>query len=376
MTPSDQENKNASVAFAGGSAHGGDIWGAARRLKRPLNEILDLSASLNPLGPPPGLAEEMAGCLGLLCHYPDRHTVELNQALAEACGLEPGNVLPGNGSTALIRLVARALDLKTILLLAPTFGDFARALALAGRHFHHFFLKEENNFAPTMADVEDLWQQEPSCLILGNPLSPSGGLVDSSVLEAILAQAERRRAWVVLDEAFIDFAPAPAQGWAPAKVLANPRFIVLRSLTKFYCLAGLRLGYLLAHQDTAAELRLLGEPWSVNTLAQKAGPYCLAQKQYAEKTREVVSLWRKAQAERLAELGLFVFPSQANYLLVRLPAEGPTAAQVAKACAQQGVLLRDCASFNGCAPYHLRIAVASLEEQERLFSVLTPALKA
>lgn len=369
------KKKNASVSDPSGSVHGGDVWGAARHLKRPLEEILDLSASLNPIGPPPGLNEEISAAVKLLCHYPDRHTVELSSALAEYCGLDPKNVLPGNGSTALIRLAAKALDLKSILLISPAFGEFARSLAIAGRHFHYYTLKESQNFALKLEDLENIWQQEPSCVILSNPITPSGGMVDTVVLDALLAQAERRRCWVVLDEAFIDFAPPPAQGWAPPKARENPRLLVLRSLTKFYCLAGLRLGYLLGHQNTVAELRPLGEPWSVNTLAQKAGPYCLKQKEYGEKTRELVTRWRKEQAERLAELGLFVFPSQVNYLLARLPATGPTAAQVSQTCAEQGVLLRDSASFDGCSPYHLRIAVAPPEEQERLFSVLAPALK-
>ncbi len=360
---------------APGQAHGGDVWGAARALGRPVGEILDLSASLNPLGPPPGLGGVISRALELICHYPDRNATELRRALARRLELPPEAVLPGNGSTALIRLLARALTMPDIVLLAPAFMEFPRALAQFGAHFHFQFLSEHNHFAPTVHDLDQLWERRPGAVILSNPLTPSGGLVDTAMLDHLLAQAQSHCAWLVVDEAFIDFAPAPARAWAAKAVMSYDRLVVLRSLTKFYCLAGLRLGYLLCHPDTAVQLAPLGEPWSVNTLAQAAGVWCLEQTDYATRTRQVVRRWREQQAQALRARGLEPFPSQANYLLVRLPSEGPDASQVAARCFQEGVLVRDCASFAGCGPHHLRLAVAAPEEQQRLLAALDAALE-
>jgi len=361
--------------FAGAPEHGGDLWGAARRLGCDPREVLDLSASLNPLGPPPGLGEVLGEALELICHYPDRYNLELREALAGHLGVEPANILPGNGSTALIRLLARALDLKTILVLAPSFGEFPRALAIAGRHFHYHMLSDQDGFVPCEEDLAEMWEAEPSCLILTNPSTPAGAAWDRGVLEQLLHQARRRRCWVVMDEAFIDFVSADDAAWSPPLVQEDPRLLILRSLTKFYCLAGLRLGCLVGHSSTIAELAPLGEPWSVNTLAQRAGVYCLEQKDYAEQTRRVVARWREAQARSLKDLGLRVYPSRANYLLVELPDQGPSAARVAESCARQGVLLRDCANFPGCHDHHLRLAVAPPEDQDRLLEVLPAALQ-
>ncbi len=357
-----------------GPVHGGDIWGAARRLQQDLHHILDLSASLNPLGPPPGLDQVVARALELICHYPDRSNFELRRALARNQGLEPGNILTGNGSTALIRLLSRALELKTILVMAPVFGEFPRSLALAGRHFHYHQLSEENHFLPTLQDMESAWEQEPSCLVLTNPQTPCGALVEPAVLDMCLDLARRRRAWVVVDEAFMDFAPREARDWAPRRVKEYPRLVVLRSLTKFYCLAGLRLGYLLCHRQTMPPLAELGEPWSVNTLAQAAGVFCLEQEEYARDTRRLVRRWRREMAGELEEMGLEVYPSQVNYLLTRLPASGPDACRVAAACAERGILVRDCSSFPGCGPRHLRLAVTTPQERARLYPVLKEAL--
>lgn len=360
--------------ITGISTHGGNVWAAARKLKVPVNEVLDLSASLNPLGPPQGLREAILQGLDGLCHYPDRTCSELREALAAFHGLSSNNVLPGNGSTALIRLLSRAMDLKCIVILAPAFGEFGRSLAIAGRHFHYLILKETAGLGLRLEDIEDLWDMEPTCVILTNPQTPTGGLIAPELLESLLSRARREQTWVVLDEAFMDFCPQEAREYAPPLVAKNPRLIVLRSMTKFYCLAGLRLGYLLAHENTVAELSPLAEPWGVNTLAQAAGLHCLGQGEFADKTRGLINQWREAQAQGLKDLGLKVYPSQANYLLCRLPQDGPNAELVAGACADKGVLVRDCADFVGCTPWHLRVAVCTPEEQQRLFAALKPAL--
>lgn len=368
-------SENNQDKFTQAQVHGGDIWGASRALGIPRGEILDLSASLNPLGPPAGLDEEIARGIKDICHYPDRQTWDLRQALAEKHGLRPSNILPGNGSTNLIRLLARALTKRNIVLMAPAFGEFSRSLALAGAHFHFHLLAERNNFGPTQDDLDKIWAEEPSCIILSNPLTPSGGVVDLGILNSLVAQARRRHTWLVMDEAFIDFAPADARNWSPPLLEDNPRLVVLRSMTKFYCLAGLRLGYMLCSRETGKKLAPLGEPWSVNTVAQRAGVFCLKQDDFTVKTREVVDKWREAQAARLTEMGCQVYPSLVNYLLLRLPLNGPNAAQVTAFCANQGVLVRDCSNFPVCTQHHLRVAVATPEEQERFYPVFEQALK-
>lgn len=365
---------SAPLVFSGEGLHGGDVWGAARALGVPVTQILDLSASLNPLGPPPGLHQELAANFDRLCHYPDRQALELRRALAAHHGLGLGNVLPGNGSTALIRLIARVMDLSTIVVMAPAFGEIPRSLALTSRHFHYLLMDEKNNYAGREGDLERLWDMEPNCVFLTNPVSPSGVCWDLEVIDQLIAQAKRRRCWVVLDEAFIDFASDEQASWSPGRVLGYNRLLVLRSMTKIYCMAGLRLGYLLAHEEALRTFNSLGEPWSVNTLAQAAGVYCLGRREFVEQTRKQGALWREAMAERMAALGLKVYPSEVNYLLARIPPEGPTAAQVARACAPHGVLVRNCESFVGCGDHHLRVAVCQPADQDRLFEALAPTL--
>ena len=377
MIDNDLEKKQerALAVFGGDAVHGGDIWGWSRRLQKPVADILDLSASLNPLGPPPGLDQAVAQAMSAVCHYPDRVAYALREALADNLGVSASCLLPGNGSTALIRMIARALDLKNIVLVAPAFGEMARSMAIAGRHFHYLLTNEQDGFVPTAHDLEKLWDMQPSAVIFSNPTTPAGTLIPRDILDSIVQQAIRRRTWVVIDEAFIDFTDDDARSWACEAIKQHKRLLVLRSLTKFYCIAGLRLGFALADADTLSDFAPMGQPWSVNTLAQAAGVFCLGQQEYALQTRQAVARWREEQAAALNKMGLNPMPSVANYLLCRLAVDGPTAAQVAAFTAQQGVLVRPAASFVGCGEHHLRVAVTTSEEQERLLAALGRALE-
>ena len=372
MSEGSQPTPKADLASAG--HHGGDIWGASRALDRPVKGILDLSASLNPSGPPQGLAEVLLQSFDLICHYPDRSSFELRRALAGWLGLEPGCILPGNGSTALIQLITRALHPKKTVVFSPAFGEFFRALEQSAWNYTPLHMAESQAFTPQTADLQTAWSLNPDCLIITNPISPSGALIPLETLEEAFEQVKRRQAWLILDEAFIDFADREARSWSAPRIMQYPRMIVLRSLTKFYCLAGLRLGFLMTHPQTMRDLEPLGEPWGVNTLAQAAGAFCIKHEGYAEQSRELINHWRGQMAQRLESLGMEIYPSQVNYLLMRMPQNGPSAGELAQTCFQEGVLLRDCSSFEGCTKRHLRIAVCKPAEQERLFALLEDKL--
>ena len=161
----------------------------------------------------------------------------------------------------------------------------------------------------------------------------------------------------------------------PRRLEQYPRLLVLRSLTNFWGLAGVRLSYLMAHRDTMARLAPLGDPWSVNLIAQKVGLFCLEQEAYQAQTREKLPVWREAQAQALGELGLSVLPSQASYQALSLPLGGVSGSQVAQACADQGVLIRDCTTFPGCHQRTLRVGVAPPEQRPRLVQALSRALE-
>ena len=205
-------------------------------------------------------------------------------------------------------------------------------------------------------------------MILCNPTTPAGTLVDREFLDLLATKCEQRRIWLVVDEAFIDFTGEDARAWAPRAVTEHKRLLVLRSQTKFYCIAGLRLGYALAHADTLADFAPLGQPWSVNTLAQAAGVHCLDQQEYESNTRRMVERWRVEQRAMLHELGLETLPSAAKLHPVP-PALGrahrgpgdrglrPAGGAAARRLVIRG-LQRAPSAHRGCAPARINSACA------------------
>jgi len=347
--------------------HGGRALEVARRLGLPTGEVLDFSANINPLGPPPGLKRVLGRALAEIEHYPEPHAEPLRAALAAHHGVEPDRVLVGNGSTALFYLLCRALRPGRAVVFEPAFSEYSRALAAAGAEIGRVVTRRGQLFCPERPSIDRACALEPDLIFVARPVSPGGALPDQDILAELVERAAP--AVVVLDEAFLDFTGEPT--WAGQKA---GNLIVTRSLTKFYALTGLRLGYLVGPAKLVARLSALDEPWSINHLAQTAGLFCLDQAEYAARTRRVVTRARERLAAGIEALpGALVYPSTANYLLVWVDEPGPTVAELAARLETQGILIRDCANFRGVGPNHFRVAVRREGENQRLLSALARA---
>jgi threonine-phosphate decarboxylase len=348
--------------------HGGDVYHLARTLGVEVQDLLDFSANINPLGFPPGLAPAVAEALKEICHYPDRRCLDLRLDLAAYHGLTPEQILAGNGSTELIYLLARALKPGKGLVVTPAFSEYEQALRAAQVPVNFHRTREADHFTLSAA----LDPRGADLVFLANPASPSGALIPTSRLLAVIAALDHAGVRVVLDETFIDFVPE-----ASLKVhLARfPRLIILRSFTKFFGIPGLRLGYLLTAPELVAHLAALQEPWSVNTLAQAAGQACLTDLDFMAETSLLVNKERQYLLEGLAALpGLKVFPSQVNYLLVKLTRPGATAAQLRRQMLDRRLIIRDASNFRGLDERFFRIAVRRRQENDRLLQALKPCL--
>ncbi len=348
--------------------HGGDVYGIARSLDRPVSELVDFSASINPLGYPPGLPAALAAALGEVGHYPDRHCTALREKLAAFHGLRPAQVLVGNGSTELIYLTVRALRPTRGLIVAPAFGEYEKALKAAGVETAWHLTREADGF--TLAGPFD--PKGADLVFLANPASPSGHLLPLEQLQAVVAALAAAGSLVLLDEAFIDFVEEAS---LKSCLDSHPRLLILRSFTKFFGIPGIRLGYLLAAPNLIEHLAAAQEPWSVSTLAQAAGLACLADAAFMAHTREVVHRERQAFLHKLAELpGLEPFSGAANYLLVKLTAPGWTAARLRQRLLSQGLIIRDASNFVGLDQRYFRLAVRSRQDNERLLEALAAVL--
>jgi threonine-phosphate decarboxylase len=349
--------------------HGGDVYQLARSLGIDLADLLDFSANINPLGFPPGLSGAIQEALTEIVHYPDRRCVALRRDLADYHHLTPEDILVGNGSTELIYLVARALKPRRGLIVTPAFSEYEHALSVAGVPVAFQATTESHNF--TLHEV--FAAQAGDLVFLAHPASPSGSLLNPELFLEVVAALDAAGAYLLLDEAFIDFVEEAS---FKSHLSRFPRLLILRSLTKFYGIPGIRLGCLLAAPELLAKLAEAQEPWSVNTMAQVIGRACLADKEYMAATRAVIAPERAFLLERLVALpGLTPFPSAVNYLLVKLNRPGATAAHLRQKMLVHRIAIRDASNFRGLDERFFRIAVRTRQENERLLKALKECLE-
>jgi threonine-phosphate decarboxylase len=323
------------------------------------------------LGTPPGLREHLFDRWEEVLHYPDRTCGACAEAVAERFGVPRDALVMGNGSAELIGLLLRARPWRRLLVCPPDFRLY-RALASPDTPVAEIPRREEEGFLP---DLEALGREvlKGDLVLFSHPGNPSGGAVSAEELLTLYRRSEAAGGVLAVDEAFADFCPEVS---VLAQAGRAPGLVVLRSLTKFYGIPGLRLGFLAASAELARSVAQLQVPWSVNALAQAAGTYCLGYAAWEEQTRAFVARERAVLAQGLSALpGARPLPSRANYLLVRLAAPGPGAGALYEALGRRGLLVRHCGSF-GLADGYLRVAVRTGEENRRLLSAWAEAAAA
>jgi histidinol-phosphate/aromatic aminotransferase/cobyric acid decarboxylase-like protein len=370
------------------ATHGGNRAAIARRLGCRPSDLLDLSASLAPYGPPAPLRalllEALLGGPGSpLRDYPDRSFTTLRRVIARLHGLEPEQVVPGNGAAELFTWVARdAAALGPSLLPVPGFADYRRALECWGGRWRPWPLPltwGERFPAPFPLEAEapgsPLPAVERSVVWLTNPHNPTGQLWSRASLEPLL----RRAGLLIVDEAFLPLCPdGEAQSLLPL-VARHPNLVVIRSLTKLYGLAGLRLAYAVADPERLRRWAGWRDPWPLNGLAVAAGEALLADPAAHGRWCARVGGWVRREGAALraglaAVPGLEPLPSAANFLLVRGRGGGGAAVSLEPLRlvleSRHRILVRDCRSFPGLDGSWLRIALSDRRGRQRLLRAL------
>lgn len=360
------------------AAHGGDIDRVARAYGVSADRLIDFSANVNPVGPPRRalirLAREAAD-RRLLTRYPDPDYVELHNVLAAALRVPANGLTIANGSVALIGALVRATAPQASVLVAPAFAEYQRALRASGSRIRLFPLAAARGFAlDTDALLKMLEKYRPTMCVLTNPHNPSGALTARPQMLRLLDGARRTKTRLVVDEAFMDYAPTES---LIAEAVRGDHLVVLRSVTKFYGMPALRVGYAVSSPSVAARIVAQLPPWPVTTLAASAAAEAVQDHQYARRALAAVADQRRWLSQALGITGVTVYPSAANFLLLRLPATAPTSARVrARLIAEHGVVVRDCRSFDGLSNGRfIRVAVRHRDENERLVRALGSVLE-
>jgi threonine-phosphate decarboxylase len=332
--------------------------------------VLDFSVNVNPLGPPPSVLEMLRRELPAIDQYPDPDCRQLIQRLAREHAVKPDQLVVGNGSNEVIYAIARALQPRRVAIAEPTYTEYLRASLLVGAKVDHWLAEGEHfkmqPFDPQGADL--VW--------LCNPNNPTGALWEGAAYLSRWMGAHPQTMFVI-DEAFLPLCPQTIQSNCSSLTLIPAvdrlrNLIVLRSLTKSHGLAGLRLGYAVTNAVMARMLHAQIIPWSVNSLAQRAGFLALEDTDFWLRTCDWLMHTELARDLSTVSPYLLPVPSSTSFLLVRL--RKGTSAQLAGRLAERGIMIRDASNFVGLDQCYIRIAVRTPGDNARLFEQLTRVL--
>jgi L-threonine-O-3-phosphate decarboxylase len=349
--------------------HGGNLAWASVLAGCPPDLILDFSASINPLGPPQSAIAAIERGLEALTAYPDPNYWQLRAALAHSHNLSPGWVLPGNGSAELLTWACWELSQQeATYLVTPAFSDYGRALSTFGATIVRCPIRgltaraaESDCPLPVMMDK----REKGKGLILNNPHNPTGKMWTTEAILPYLKEFDL----VVVDEAFMDFLTPDRQQSLIGMVEQYKNLVVLRSLTKFYSLPGLRLGYAIAHPERLKRWQSWRDPWPVNVLAAAAGVAAIQDTVFQQQTWQWLAAAKTELYRTLLSLeGLHPLEGAANFLLVR--SEQLSSRIQERLLKQHRILIRDCLSFPELGDRYFRIAVRTSAENQRLLTGL------
>lgn len=350
-------------------AHGGNIYEPS-----PVGSWLDFSANINPCGLSPAVRRAVEMNIDDIVHYPDPNALALKRAISMHYEVTENTILLGNGAAELFYLFFYTYRPRTILLPIPSFSEYERA-ALAARCVvrYHRLMPEQNFSLNLKALIADLKTAE--CLILGNPNNPTGTSFDRSELLPLVQFCAAHEKWLIVDESFLDFCHSREQKTLRHLVSDDPKLFVIQSMTKFYALPGLRLGFGIANPSVCRHLSCGKDVWNVNLLAQKAGIAALSTRDYQEESRILLQNERDYLLERIKDLkGVQAYHSNANFILLSIQGTKLTSHTFSVKLREYGILVRDCSNYPGLADGFIRIAVRNRKENERLLQAMEAIL--
>ncbi len=342
------------------AVHGGIDYKELKDFDIKPDFVLDFSVSINPFGAPPGISESLAGTR--VDQYPDPESLELRKALAAKLNLLPDNVIIGSGSTELIRLLSTAFlePGDPAVIPAPTYSEYQTSCQLAGADIIGQPVLKPPDFRLDIDETIKLMHKyRPKAVFLCNPNNPTGQYFSKAEFIQIMSSCQG--CLVVLDEAYVAFTE---NAWASVDLIDKGNLIILRSMTKDYALAGLRLGYALASEPTISILRRILPPWNINSVAQKAGLSVLNNDTHIKGCFNKIRKAKKFLMNELEQLGLTPLPSQTNFFLVRVG----NATDFRQRLLRRGVLVRDCTSFG--LPEYVRLAPRTIPECRKLIEAI------
>ena len=345
---------------------GKPIGETARELGLAEADILKMASNENPLGASPRAIEAIRDALDVLHYYPDGSGFKLKAILARKLAVEPANIVLGNGSNDVLELVARAFLTRadSAVYSQHAFMVYALAVQAIGAKHIEVPAKSYGNDLDALAGAV---RGDTKIVFLANPNNPTGTFNPWEEVRAFVARIPEE-VLVVLDEAYGEYLPDALKSPTPGWIAEHPNLVISRTLSKAFGLAGLRVGYGVAHPEVAEVMNRVRQPFNVNHLAMVAACAALDDAEFIERSRAVNAAGLAQLAAGFERLGLEYIPSFGNFITVRVG----NAARAYQSMLEEGVIVRPIAGYG--MPEHLRVTVGKPEQNERFLAALGRAV--
>ena len=339
--------------------------GGLESIEGPKKGIIDFSSNVNPLGCTTLVKKIIKKSVNAISVYPDPNSSELRNHLEWYTGIPKQQIVVGNGATEIIYNFCKAFfhKKKQILLQIPTFGEYEAASKLCDTRISFFKSMNLNN------QISEFIKRIPKrgCIFICNPNNPTGSLISKENMMKIITAAKNKSTLVFVDECFIELVPDHDES-VKDYVKKFDNLFVLRSLTKSFGLAGIRIGYGLASKMIINVMQKIMMPWNVSGLAQKAAGAALCHKFHLDKTRKLIKKESKFIRNSLSKMDNFsCYNSYTNFVLIKSKINSK---RLQKKLLEKKILVRDCSNFRGLDNKFIRVAVRTHTENVKLVKAL------
>ncbi|RMW38511.1 MAG: threonine-phosphate decarboxylase [Nitrosopumilus sp.] len=340
-------------------SHGGRFSGGNQKI-----DVLDFSSNTSPAGMPSSVKSAIKKRVDEMEHYPDTDSLSLLSSLKKYTGLSDSHIVVGNGAIEILYNFCTAfLSKKCVLIPTPTFSEYESASKLADCKFT--FFKTMN----LSEDVDSFISHIPrnGCVFVCNPNNPTGTILSKTQLTKIISAAKNKSSFVFVDECFIELVPESNQSVINL-IKKYDNLFVLRSLTKSYGLAGIRIGYGIGSKTIIDILKKIKIPWSVNALAQEAGILAVKNKSHLTKSKSIIKKESNFLKKKITKIpGFQCHESSTNFILIKTKDDST---KIQKKLLKHKILIRDCKNFRGLDNHYIRIAVKSHKDNLKLVNAM------
>jgi len=338
--------------------------------------VLEFSGPINFLGPSPKAVEAVKQYAKFIKFYPDPNPVEFKEQIAKYVGhdVEEENIVLGNGSIELIYAITEILPSAfNAVIPVPSFSEYEKAAIRVGGKA--VFVQLPDDFTLDNERIKRAVTGDTKIMCICNPHSPSGTLYSKESVLELAEFCQKKDIIFSIDENYIEFAEKGEDTTLAGMVKKYENMFVIRSVTKFYGMAGIRFGYGIAAKKIVDKLEAVRLPWSINGLASYATLAAFNDKEFIKNSKITIAKERAQLAKNLNAIeGLHAYPSVTNFLIVKITNGKITSTKLKEALTKEHILIRDCCTFMGLDDKYFRVTIRSAKDNQKLTETIKQVL--